>query len=234
MPGAGPEHALGLARPGTGHTRRRAPRLHCETSGRGEYRQFTRVQPLGQVETNHCVLGLGSAGWRSFCFLTIIVWGPKGGSWGPPEPQSWGTPQSCSYREPVGGRARGQQGAALGRPLAAPSPGRWAWGGVPWRKPPTFSLLLAVQGASRTTKPLDGALASSWTGGFTWTCSTSLSATSASCGRGGGGRCQSAVGMLSEHPRAHPFPAPGARCTWHAREPPWAAPRDPGTHVFLL
>lgn len=121
MPGAGPEHALGLARPGTGHTRRRAPRLHCETSGRGEYRQFTRVQPLGQVETNHCVLGLGSAGWRSFCFLTIIVWGPKGGSWGPPEPQSWGTPQSCSYREPVGGRARGQQGAALGRPLAAPS-----------------------------------------------------------------------------------------------------------------
>ncbi|GAB5576161.1 anoctamin-4 isoform X4 [Prionailurus iriomotensis] len=39
-----------------------------------------------------------------------------------------------------------------------------------------------AEGASRTTKPLDGALDSSWAGGFMYTCNASLSTTSASCG----------------------------------------------------
>lgn len=45
----------------------------------------------------------------------------------------------------------------------------------------TFSLLPAAQGASLTTKPLDGALASSWAGGFMYACRASESTTSASC-----------------------------------------------------
>lgn len=45
----------------------------------------------------------------------------------------------------------------------------------------TFSLLTVAQGASLTTKPLDGALDSSWEEGFIYTCIASLSTTSASC-----------------------------------------------------
>lgn len=45
----------------------------------------------------------------------------------------------------------------------------------------TFSLLTVAQGASLTTKPLDGALDSSWEEGFMYTCIASLSTTSASC-----------------------------------------------------
>lgn len=66
----------------------------------------------------------------------------------------------------------------------------------------TFSLLLAVQGASRTTKPLDGALDSSWGAGFTYSCSASLSTTSASCGCRGG--CQFAAAMPDGRPCTRP------------------------------
>lgn len=45
----------------------------------------------------------------------------------------------------------------------------------------TFSLLTVAQGASLTTKPLDGALDSSCEDGFIYTCIASLSTTSASC-----------------------------------------------------
>lgn len=81
----------------------------------------------------------------------------------------------------------------------------------------TFSLLLAVQGASRTTKPLEGALDSSWAGGFMYTCRTSLSTTSASCGHRWD---QLAVVIPREHP---PLCSPcsealGLACTWQASE----------------
>lgn len=86
------------------------------------------------------------------------------------------------------------------RPAAAPdgtSAGRWGQG-------LTFSLLLAVQGASRTTKPLDGALDSSWAGGFRYSCSASLSTTSASCGHR---RRQSAAGARHPSPSGPAAPA---------------------------
>lgn len=78
-----------------------SPGFTSRPQGGEEHQQFMRVQPLGQIETNHCVGGCKSAGWKGFCFLIIIVWDPREGSWGPPAPQSWEIPQSYSCQEPV-------------------------------------------------------------------------------------------------------------------------------------
>ena len=154
---------------------------------------------------------------RVLFFLIIIVWGPKGGSWEPPEPQSWEIPQSCSCQEPVqredtasGGDA--PQLASSFRRSCHPRDTKPACPptlpGIQEGRSPhlTFSLLLAVQGASRTTKPLEGALASSCAGGFMYTCSASLSTTSASCRQRTGRQGQSA--QHPPHPARLLTPAP--------------------------
>lgn len=141
----------------------------------GRDRHVRRVRPPGQSETDP--RGAGAA----------------------PQPLSLGAP-----REGLGGHLSPEAGELLG---AAHVGSLWGSTRLQGRPPHssardststgrrgqglTFSLLLAVQGASRTTKPLDGALDSSWAGGFMYSCSASLSTTSASCGHRW---CQSAAG----------------------------------------
>lgn len=174
--------------------------------------------PAGGVTPNHGLLSVHevpSAGPGRGCRLrwetsgragSTRAQGPAAGSetdprgaGAAPRPLSLGTP-----REGLGGHLSPEAGELLGAAHVGSLWGSTRLQGLPPHGSTrdsmstgrrgqglTFSLLLAVQGASRTTKPLDGALDSSWAGGFMYSWSASLSTTSASCGHR---RRQSAAG----------------------------------------